>query len=166
MDFIIGMFIFSICLILYYKFIPNLESEELNNMQEIYLDAKTISESLVSVGYPPDWTNETVQRIGILSSGKTINTSKFIELNNMILKDYNQTRTRFNMRSDFILFFTDTNDNPINISGIYKIGHPKITLTPLKKLDLSSINQDNLISITRILIHNSTTIKMVAYTWQ
>jgi hypothetical protein len=166
MDYIFGILIFSICLILYYKFIPNLEAEELNNLEEIYLDAKTISESLISPGYPSDWTNETVQRIGILSHGKTINHSKFIEFNNMVIDDYNKTITKFNIHSDYIIYFTDVNDIPINITDIYKIGNPKVILTGSNNLDLTSIEQNNLVSITRILIHNSTTIKMVTYTWQ
>jgi hypothetical protein len=166
MDYIFGIFIFSICLILYYKFIPNLEAEELNNLEEIYLDAKTISESIVSQGYPQNWTNETVHKIGILSHGKTINHSKFIEFNNMALDDYNKTRMKFNVHSEFIIFFTDINDNPINLSNIYKIGNPKVTLTGSNNLDLSGINQNNLVSITRILIYNKSTIKMVAYSWQ
>ena len=165
MDFIFGIFIFTICLILYFKFVPNLDSQELENLYDVYYDAKTISDSLMSEGYPADWNKSQVQRIGILSSGNKVNRTKLINLKNMTDNNYNNTRRKFNIMSDFVLFFKDTNDNPINISDIYHIGHPDVTLQVSKEIDFSGISNDNLVSISRIVRNNQTLIKMVVYTW-
>ena len=54
-------------------FIPNLQAQELDNLQEVYMQTKTITESLTSEGYPSDWTESTVQRIGITNGDKIIN---------------------------------------------------------------------------------------------
>jgi len=164
LDYIIGIFIFTICILLFFKFIPNIDHQELDSINEVYLDARTVSNSLATAGYPNNWTNETVERIGITNGNNVISSEKLKEFKKMVDTDYKKTRTLFNLRSDYVVYFTDKNDKPTNLSGIHYLGHSDVTFTN-NKIDISGIDHSDLVALTRVLIYNGTAAKMVIYTW-
>ncbi len=166
MDFIIGIFIFSLCLVLYYKFIPNIQSQELDTLNGVYMDARIVSESLVSSGYPPGWNQSDVQRIGITDGDKIINYTSLYRFQNMTLEDYNRTRGRFNIKSDFAVFFTDRDGQPANLSGIWFVGYPNADPGPGSVMDMGAIPYNNLATLTRILVFDKRVVNMVVYAWR
>ena len=64
-DFMIGLLIFVIALVMYYKFVVNLSEQDQSILNELISDSKMISSSLISGGFPENWNNGTVERIGI-----------------------------------------------------------------------------------------------------
>jgi len=129
------------------------------------METKTISESLVSQGYPSNWTDMTVERIGITDGDKIINSTKLIQFYNLSLTNYSKTRKLFGIKGDFIVFFTRMNNSPANLSGIYKIGYPLVVLDLQNNVDLSAVEYNNLVSLKRILIYDKVTVNMVVYSW-
>jgi hypothetical protein len=166
MDFILAIFIFSLCLVLYYKILPNVQSQELNNLNNVYLDAKIVSESLVTQGYPPGWNRTDVQRIGITDGGSIINYTKLYRFRNMTLEDYNRTRSRFGIKSDFAVFFTGKDGLPANLSGIWYVGNPRTEPGPGGAVSMGGVSHNNLAGLTRILVYNRSIVNMVVYAWQ
>ena len=164
-DVIIAIFIFTLCLVFYYRFIPNLESQESEDLIETLMDAKAISKSLMSEGHPFNWTNNTVQRIGILTGRRTLNQTKVSKFKQMADDDYDETRRIFNIKSHYSVYFVNMEEKVIKIGTIEDIGHVDIAVDAFQKIDISAIDYKNLVSITRILIYNMTTTKMVIYTW-
>ncbi len=164
-DFIFGVVVFSLCIILFYKFVPNLSQQELSSLNEVYQDCKLLSESVSSSGYPENWTNDSVQRIGITDRGIIINGSKVAKFDEMTKEDYSRVKNIFSLKADFVLFFTNSSDEPVSINGVYYIGYPDVSLSADNRINMSAIDYDNLASLTRVLIYNKKTIKMVTYAW-
>jgi len=130
------------------------------------MDAKGIAGSILTAGYPFNWTNETVQRIGIMQDERIIDPVKLGRFANMTKTsdDYDQTRVLFNLRSDYVVYFTDRDENPITLGIVDRIGDP--TMPFLAGVpDFTLIEEKNLLALTRVLIFNKTSVKMVVYTW-
>jgi len=162
-DFTIGMFIFIVCISLFYKFVPNIERQDLDSIKETYMEAKILSDTLMSDGAPHNWTSDNVKKVGLLTD-KNLNTSKLIEFHNITTVDYALTKELFNIRADYAIYFTLANGTLINVSNISVIGHPDAVLAA-KRLDLTNLKYSDLMSLTRILRHDRQIIKMVMFVW-
>ena len=167
MDFIFGAFIFTVTFILFYKFVPNIEHQELDNFLEVHTDAKTITNALTTKGYPYNWTNTTVQRIGITNGQKIIVQQKLETFHNMTKtqEGYDNTRQLFNLKSDYLIVFTDRYQNPVNLSTIRSIGSPEVNFYPNNKTDFTSVPHSNIVALKRLLVYNQIETMMVIYTW-
>jgi hypothetical protein len=164
MDFIFAMVIFTACILLFYSFFPNVTRQELSDLDEVYLDGRLLSASLLTEGYPTNWTNTTVQRIGVVDS-RRLNTTKYALFASMAASDYYRVKDRFNLRADFVVFFINDTDGIENVSGIHHIGHPDVTVGSSNSIDLSAVPRNNLVSFTRIVADNGRTRRMVVYVW-
>jgi hypothetical protein len=164
MDFIFGTVVFCLCLVLFYTYFPNINRQELNDLDEVYLDGRQISESLLSSGHPANWTNSTVERLGIIDN-RIINASKLALFSNMTKEDYYRVKALFNIRADFVVFFTNNTDGNENISGIHHVGAPGVSVGSDNSIDLSGIEYKNLAAFTRIITFNGYVKKMVVYAW-
>jgi len=163
-DFTIGIFIFMVCLILFYRFVPNIEKQDVDSIKETYAEAKILSDTLMSEGSPSNWTMNDLKRVGLLT-GKSINSSKLIEFANMTADDYYISKETFNIKSDFIVFFTEPSGGLTNISNISLIGHQAVTLSGTSP-DLSNLVYSDLVTVTRIVKSERRIIKMVIFVWQ
>ncbi|MFH1209521.1 MAG: hypothetical protein V1663_01915 [archaeon] len=153
-DFLLGMFIFILSIIFLYNYIIN---TPINSDSTIISESYIISSSLLSKGYPIDWTLNNVSKIGIVSD-KRINSTKLEYLSEM---DYSETKSKLNIFNDYYIFFLDKNNQLYLINNITGIGKPNVNSTNLKQVE----NPKNIVRVDRITIHNSTIIKMVIYTW-
>ncbi len=123
MDFAIALMLFVITLVVYYSYIDNFNKEDKGDLNIIQSDSKAISSSLVLSGYPSNWDNSTVVRIGI-ADDQTLNLTKlryFKELN------YSRTKKYFGTTFDYFVFFVNSKDEVQNIMGICGVGSPMVS---------------------------------------
>jgi len=160
----IGLFVFVACMILFYKFAPNIEKQDFATLEDVYLDAQTLSDALTTTGYPENWTEDSVERIGLVSRGNIINETKLLSFQNLTLDDYENVKTTFNIRAEFVVFFTDKEGSCVNLSNVHHVGHSAI-VSDGKRLNMSGIEHSNLAALTRIAVFNGSIVKVVVYTW-
>ena len=125
MDFAIGLLLFTFTLVVYFSYTNNFQKEDRGGLDILVKDAKSISSSLALSGYPTDWDNTTVIRIGI-SDEQKINVTKVASFKQLA---YNFTKKIFATSYDYFVFFTDSHGDVLNINGICGIGNPIISTT-------------------------------------
>ncbi|MEK6984682.1 MAG: hypothetical protein AABX33_08975 [Nanoarchaeota archaeon] len=122
MDFIIGLMLFTVTVAVYFGYIHNFQKHGKSELDTMLSDAKAISSSLTLGGYPNNWDNSTVVRIGIADE-QEVNATKlkfFKQLN------YSKTKNRFATIYDYFMFFQNKRGEVINIHGVCGVGHPLI----------------------------------------
>ena len=125
MDFAIATLLFLFTIIVYFSYTSNFQSQSSSDLDVVLKDAKAISSSLASSGYPANWDNTNVIRIGIADSQK-INATKlkyFKQLN------YSIAKKDFATYYDYFVYFTDNNNQILNINGVCGAGYPLINLS-------------------------------------
>ena len=156
-DFIIGFVIFSFTLVLFFKYSDYVSPSQDNN-EFLLREGKLITDSLLSQGYPNDWTTGNVIIIGITNDNSVINNTKLL---NLISMDYSDTRTVFKIRSEYYLYFIDKNNSIIMINGTTDgFGYPGINTSNFDLIDAEDIAKT-----TRLAILDSEMIKMAVLTW-
>ncbi len=164
LDFIIGVTLFVIILIVSFRYVTTnvLSGKEASHAP---IDADKISEYLVSEGIPKNWTEDDIVIIGITSGDNMINLTKVELFKNMSQSDYNNVKFLFGISSDFIISFQDSSGNLLNLTNQTYIGKPGITLS-----DLSSTDPNNLMTIMRYLVYKhdgiSEIVGMKVIVWQ
>ncbi len=153
-DFLIGFMLFIFVIILVAKALFTHMSSD--SFYELEKEAYSISETLAGPGYPLDWTNETVVKLGLTDSYR-LNTSKLSEYSKI---NYSDTRKYLGTKSDYVFFFKDHNStlnisscmfgSPDNIAGCEFVAGAEI---------------EDIIKFDRLLIYNSSIVKMVVYVW-
>src|SRR3989338_8449780 len=112
MDFAIALLLFTFTLVVYFSYTNNFQKQEKGNLDAMVKDAKAISSSLVLSGYPVDWKNETVIRIGVADE-QQLNATKVKEFKRM---DYNMTRKIFATPYNYFIFFINENGEVLNVN--------------------------------------------------
>lgn len=125
MDFSIALLLFIFTLTVYFSYTTNFQKQEKGELDSMISDAKSISSSLVLKGYPLDWGNTTVIRIGIANE-QNINVTKlksFAQLN------YSNTKKIFGTYYNYFIFFENNNGEVLNIKGLCGVGSNVVTTT-------------------------------------
>jgi len=144
-DFLIAIMIFSIIVFLYYSYYGNLIQDPEGVLEEMILDAKGISTSLMSTGLPAGWKATNVQRIGLTENNFRLNKTK---LNSFVNLSYaNATRT-MSTRFEVYFFLEDENSTRSYIFG------------------QAPVDQKYLVQIIRLVILDSDVYRMVLHLWQ
>ncbi|MBI3034843.1 hypothetical protein HYY71_00835 [Candidatus Woesearchaeota archaeon] len=122
MDFAIGLLLFTFTLVVYFSYTNNFQRQEKDNLDVLLNDAKAVSTSLALPGYPLDWNNDTVLRIGI-SNDQEINATKVKQF-----KQYNYTmsKAKFGTQYDYVVFFTNDKGEVLNINSVCAVGYPLV----------------------------------------
>lgn len=174
-DFIIALMIFVIVLVIYYKFVVNLSEQDRSAFEELVSDSKMISSSLVSGGFPENWTNTTVQRIGITDNNYRVMQSKVNDIERL---GYKKTRVLFGTKFDYFASFEDRSRCLVNITAGFGLGYnvsiinsatPKnctIQGAQNKELNISGLNKDDIVKVTRLLVYGDDIVRMVVHVWQ
>lgn len=113
-DFSIAMLMFAVALTIYVVYTTNLSKEDISSLNDLVSEAKLVSSSLVSEGYPLDWNNDTVKRIGLTDNNQKINIVKLRSFSNL---PYNYSKKILGTVYDYTLSFEDTNGTTLNIGG-------------------------------------------------
>ena len=122
MDFAIALFLFAFTLAVYFSYTNNFQNKEEDSLDIILTDAKAISSSLTLSGYPKNWDNMTVIRIGIADEQK-VNSTK-VSLFKRI--SYAKTKKIFGTIYDYFVFFTNSKGEVLNVNGVCGVGYPLI----------------------------------------
>jgi len=113
-DFVIAMLMFAVTLTIYFVYTTNLSKEDIGSLNDLVSEAKLVSSSLVSEGYPSDWNNNTVKRIGLTDGNQKINSAK---LRNFANLPYNYSKKILGTVYDYTISFEDANGTTLNIGG-------------------------------------------------
>ena len=148
-DLMIATVIFLGALLALFIYTLNLPSEREESFKNLAYEGKLITDSLLTEGYPANWDENTVVRIGILSDGK-VNDTKLLMFRDLVLSDYVKTKTLFNVADDYYVYFL--NEVMANNQPITGIGQP-------------AINHKNLVKLERIVIQNGTIKNMNVQVW-
>src|SRR3989338_3668446 len=106
MDFVIGIIIFSLVLITYYTYTTNISKQDAVVLNDIISDSKSVSSSLMLAGFPENWNNETVQRIGLTGSNQQTDDTKLRYLSGI---SYKESKKLLGAVYYFFIFFYDIN---------------------------------------------------------
>jgi len=143
-DFMVGLLILITAVIIYYQFQGTFTDESESEWQEMIIDAKAITSSLISSGYPSDWTNDTVDLIGLTDGNYRINSTKVMMFQNM---SYKRAKNLLNTRFNFYFFLESENGTRFYDTG------------------LNATDSDFLVQTTRFVIYNSSMHRMVLHLW-
>ena len=122
MDFAIALLLFTFTLIVYFSYTNNFQKQEQGDLSLLLKDAKAISSSLVLSGYPADWNNITVIRIGVADE-QDLNPTK---IKNFKKLNYQIAKKDFATSYDYFVFFVNGNDEVLNINGVCGAGYASI----------------------------------------
>jgi hypothetical protein len=125
MDFVIGLLLFSFTFFIYISYTNNMQKDDKGGLDLVIKDARAIASSLSIGGYPNEWDNNTLVRIGI-SDDQKLNETK---MKNLIELDYNKTKKSFGAVRDFFIFLEDINESIIAFGTKCGVGHPKVNTT-------------------------------------
>ncbi len=140
-DLVVASIIFSFAIVFFYIFAINYSTVGEENFNNLAYEGQLAAESILSEGYPADWNNNTVVRIGILSQNK-INQTKLERFYNMAnSSEYNRTKVLFNIAHDYNVSFSSNVTIP-GVGDVSSIGKTKS-------------NPENLIRVTRFSIYNN-----------
>ncbi|MGV8141516.1 MAG: hypothetical protein ACP5NW_03685 [Candidatus Woesearchaeota archaeon] len=155
-DFLLGLMLFIIVVLSSAKIIWDVYPQSKN--VDVYHDAVYLSDTLLSEGYPLDWTETNVILPGVGGNNR-INETKLSSLDDL---DYNRLKTLLHTTSDFIFFIRNSTDI-LNISGCTH-GY-NLTTDATCNPNLSSITYSDLAKIDRMIIYNSTVMILTLYAW-
>jgi len=155
---IIAVLIFSAAILIYYKTTTNLSDQDEELLDDLLIDAKSISNSLMSQGCPYNWIEDNVVRIGITNDNR-INETKLEQFSRI---PYNDSRKLFGTAYDYYVYFRDRNNDIIPFNETLEgIGKPGVDSTNIQTVE----KPKKLVKVTRFVIKKSDIVKMVIYLW-
>ncbi len=125
MDFAIALLLFTFTIVVYFSYTNNVQNQNKGELDLMTKDAKAISNSLALEGYPDDWNNATVVRIGI-TDDQQLNATKLKALKKF---NYLLSRRKFATSYDYFVYFVNDKGEVLNIKGVCGAGYPIINLT-------------------------------------
>jgi len=146
---------FFIALFVFYQYYSNTVSIDIGEVQNVRRDAQSISNFIMSGGYPEDWNSTEVGEIGIVDDNFRLNDAK---LSNLTEMDYDTTRELLNTKYDYYLYFMDKNKQVANISAY---GKPGINMTNIEEVE----DPKKIITLSRFVFHDRNIYRMVLYVW-
>ncbi len=156
-DLLIGIVIFSVALVIYFKTDLNLYQGNGKIYQDLMMEAKIITNSLISPGYPFNWTPGTVTRLGFVDNARV----NYTKLNYLMGMNYNHTKSLLRTKYDYYFYF-EQYGRPALINGSDGYGYPGVNRTNLDTL----LNPKYVLKLTRIVILNHNPARMQFLIWK
>ena len=125
MDFAIALLLFTFTLVVYFSYTNNFQKQEKGELDVMISDAKAVSSSLALSGYPTNWDNTTVIRIGIADEQK-VNATK---VKNFKQFDYKKSKRLFATPYDYVIFFVNDKGEILNVNSVCVIGYPLVNVS-------------------------------------
>jgi len=110
-DFIMGVTMFTLILIVAFRFVTTDLYIPGKETSVILTEARRVSETLLTPGIPGNWSEDTVFIPGIIDEGNVLNLTKLEKLINMTNKSSNKVKQLFGIKSDFLVYFEDKEGN-------------------------------------------------------
>jgi hypothetical protein len=156
MDFIIGLFLFILVLLITVKLTLDIYPSQSHT--DTYRDAVHLSDDLLTQGYPLNWTSTDVLVPGIAFNNR-INTSKLSEFSQL---DYYRAKTLMHVSSNFIFFISNSTSIINTTRCIY--GYP-VNMTSGCTPVLTGLGYNDLSKVERIVLFNSKVVTLTVYAW-
>lgn len=147
-DFIVSVLIFMIAIIIYFEYVNNLSKEEESDLEGMVMDAKAVSNNLMSEGFPDDWNQSDVLIIGVADNNR-INDTKMGKFYNMI---HDSAKLKFGISDSYYVYLQDRNGQKIWFDSKQYAGE-------------EPENPAKLVKIDRVTIYNDDIVKMVVQIW-
>lgn len=125
MDFAIALLLFTFTIVVYFSYTSNIKNQDKGELDLMTKDAKAISNSLALEGYPDDWDNATVVRIGI-TDDQQLNATKLKALKRF---NYTLSRRKFATSYDYFVYFVNENGEVLNVKSVCGAGYPLMNTT-------------------------------------
>ena len=109
-DYFFALLLFSTTVLFFYNYFATTELVPDNSLDDLLMEAKSMSSMLMSEGYPRNWTVETVKGIGLLQNNR-IDQDKMKAFYNMT---YDQMKGSFSTKYDFVIYLENST------GGIYR----------------------------------------------
>jgi hypothetical protein len=155
----LAILLFSVSVGLYFRYVSTTHDDSEVNVETLMKTAKDISSSLVSQGYPEDWSTGNVQRIGLTNDDNRINETKLGNFRNL---DYDETKSLLATQFDYYVFFRYRNGSSMIINGSAEgIGKQDVISTNVTTLQ----SMRSMVKVERILIFRSDIVRMIVYAW-
>lgn len=150
-DAMVAIVVFVTTIAVFYLFTLNYQYKTDTTLEELRYDSNKIADSLLSEGYPEDWNENNVVRIGILTDNK-INSTKIKQFNNLAKNSYSNTLSLFGIRNNYY----------VNLSEAISVeGEPE----PLQIFGSVPSETKNAIKITRYSSYSNKPINIYVTSW-
>jgi len=155
-DFIAGFLIVVTALILASNIVFTLQ--EKTSFSEVQDFAIAVSESLMSEGYPFDWDNDSVIKLGLLTND-SLDFAKLLELDDL---SYERMKATLTFPYELYWYFQN-NSGVVNITAC-GYGSPEVSVDALT-CEPSVSAERNLVRVQRILVYNNSLLTMEVLVW-
>ena len=125
-DFIISTLIFAVILVIYFAYNTNLSNQDSDALDDLLADSGSISSSFMSQGYPNNWNENNVVRIGFTDDGNRINNAKF---NSFVNINYSKSKKLLGTSYDYFMFFLNESGGIKNVEGFCGTGNAEVNIT-------------------------------------
>ncbi|OIO76009.1 MAG: hypothetical protein AUJ85_01510 [Elusimicrobia bacterium CG1_02_37_114] len=149
-DLMIASIIFISGILIFYLYSLNASTETDEKLEALFYQGSLIADNLISEGYPLDWTEDTVTKIGLLSNNR-INETKLERFYYLSEQDYGKTKTLLKTRYNYYITFSDQ----ITIQG-----------EVIDKIGQQTKNPKNLIKISRLTIYKEKPVEVHIFLWE
>ncbi len=151
-DFMIGIMIFSIVVITYFYYVEHSPSSDDNLVNSLMAEAKTITNYLITEGYPEDWTAANVSTVGLTDGNYRIVDTKLSNFNSW---GYEERRGYIHTTKDYYFYLEYLNGTRFN------------ELCEDQFAGCVAWNSSvYLVQASRILIYDSKIVRLVLYVYQ
>jgi hypothetical protein len=171
MDIAIASVIFSFGIILLYVYSMNNPNEAKENIESLSYEAESISNIILSEGYPKNWQtlpNADIIRIGILNNNSKIDQDKLDKFYSLTQTDYEKTKVLFSTRYDyaFCLPLLPSGTSVMNISTAGGWIHEECIGGKNRVADITATSTRNLFKVTRFTIYENKPVTADIYVWE
>ncbi len=164
-DFMVGLLIFAVALLIYIAYVSNYSVKNDGNFNEIVTSISTVSSSLVSAGVPSNWNLNNVESIGLTNNDHRIDADKLENFQDM---NYNTSKKLLSTKFDYVMFLEDNSGVVLSINGKCSIGRQELIADYFGNCsapNMSLVAASNIVSDTRLLIYESKITRLKIYQW-
>ncbi len=151
-DFVIGVLIFSIVIISYFYYVEHSDYSDDTLMNSLLSEAKAISGYMVTEGYPANWSSSNVSTVGLTNGDYRIDSDKLSDFNSW---GYEERRGYLHTTKDYYFYFEYLNGTKFN-----ELCEDQFSGCVAWNASM------NLVQNTRLVIYESTPVKMVILVYQ
>jgi len=134
-------------LVAFYMLVLSADLGGEDQFRELNVNTEIVSNALVSSGSPVNWNENNVVVLGVTDGKRRIVLSKVQEISGM---DYQATRQVLGVNKDYRIVFEDKNGGAVGLSDLGLAYSP---------------NEENIITVTRLLFYEEEVIRMVVTVW-
>ena len=151
-DFMVGVLIFSIVIFTYFYYVEHTEYSDETLINFLISEAKSLTNYLVTEGYPADWTVANVSTVGLTDGNHRINIDKLDDFNSW---GYEERRGYIHTTKDYYFYLEYLNGTKFN----------ELCADPFSGC-VEWNSSEYLVQNTRLLIYDGDVVRLVMYVYQ